>query len=358
MNLRVFINISLILFFSFSFGQSKKLKIYTDERIELLNVIQYLSDYPILNQSENLEYKKEIDHYFKDFKNHNAILLNRKVYKEFLGFDRAVNFILHYDLPKFDLNSEFDSKELENLNALKSKDSLSLIRNEFKDFYEKSNFKQFFENHSKFYKQINKSTKKELNKYNIISILEKHYGLQNNSYSIILAALLHNGGYEVDIQNQKGNNLIAVIGPNYDSINKMPIFDYKSILSEYVIHEFSHSFCNPLIDKYYYKLKECECLLIPIQDKIKAQGYKGWKTCLYEHLVRANEIVINEIVFGKETSDKLYNEMINDGWIYLEGIVPIIKDEYLKNRNKYKTQDEIMGLIINYLEIKKGKCIE
>ena len=171
MNLRTFITISLILVFSFSFGQTKKLKIYTDERIELLNVIQYLSDYPILNQSENLEYKKEIDLYFKDFKNHNAIVLNRKVYREFLGFDRAVNYILHYDLPKFDLNSEFDSKELKNLNALDSKDSINLIRNEFKDFYEKSNFKHFFENHSKFYKKINKSTKKELNKYNPLGVI-------------------------------------------------------------------------------------------------------------------------------------------------------------------------------------------
>ena len=358
MNLRTFITISLILVFSFSFGQTKKLKIYTDERIELLNVIQYLSDYPILNQSENLEYKKEIDLYFKDFKNHNAIVLNRKVYREFLGFDRAVNYILHYDLPKFDLNSEFDSKELKNLNALDSKDSINLIRNEFKDFYEKSNFKHFFENHSKFYKKINKSTKKELNKYNIISILESHYGIKNNSYSIILAALLHNGGYEVDIENEKGNNLIAIIGPSYDSINKIPFFDTQNILSEYVIHEFSHRFCNPFIDKYYYQLQESECLLIPIHDKIKSQGYKGWKTCLYEHLVRANEIVINEIVFGKEKSDKLYNEMINDGWIYLEGIVPIIKDEYLKNRNKYKTQDEIMELVINYLEKEKEKCVK
>ena len=50
--------------------------------------------------------------------------------------------------------------------------------------------------------------------------------------------------------------------------------------------------------------------------------------------------------------------MINDGWIYLEGIVPIIKDEYLKNGNKYKTQDEIMELVINYLEKEKEKCVK
>ena len=348
--------ILILLIFSSSYGQARKLKIYTDERIELLNVIQYLSDYPILNKSENLEYKKEIEVYFKDFKNHNAILLNKKVYRSFLGFDRAVNYILHYDLPDFKLNSEFNNDELENLNALESKDTLNLIRDEFKDFYEKSNFKKFFKNHSKFYKKVNKPTITELNKQNVISILEKHYGINNNSYSIILASLLHNGGYEVDIEKENKKNLYAIVGPNYDSINKLPVFDTQNILSEYVIHEFSHSFCNPLIDRNYDKLINSECLLIPIESKIKSQGYKGWKTCLYEHLVRANEIVLNEIVFGKQKSDKLYNEMINDGWIYLEGIIPIIKNEYLKNRNEYKTQDDIMPLIIKYLETEKKNC--
>ena len=356
MTLKTILKSFLILIFSFSYGQSKKLKIYTDERIELLNIIQYLSGYPVLNQSTNLEYKKEIEIYFKDFKNHNVVLLNNKVYRIFLGFDRAVNYILHYDLPNFNLISEFDKKELENLNAIQSRDSLIIIRNEFKDFYEKSNFNLFFKNHSKFYKKINKPTIKELNKQDVISILEDHYGEKNYSYSIILAPLLHDGGYEVDIKNELGKNLYAIIGPKYDSINKIPVFDTQNILSEYVIHEFSHSLCNPIIDKYFDKLKQSDCLLIPIEDKIKSQGYKGWKTCLYEHLVRANEIVINEIVFGKPKSDKLYNEMLSDGWIYLVGIVPIIKNEYLKNRKIFKTENEIMPLIIKYLETETKNC--
>ncbi len=356
MNIKTIFNAFLILMFSFSYGQSKKLKIYTDERIELLNVIQYLSDYPILNKSESLEYKKEIEIYFKDFKNHNAILLNKNVYRNFLGFDRAVNYILHYDLPNFNENSEFKKDELQNLNALESRDSLNLIRNEFKDFYEKSNFHLFFKNHSTFYNKINKSTIAELNKQNVISILEKHYGVKNNSYSIILAPLLHDGGYEVDIENANGKNLYAIIGPMYDKLNKIPVFDTQNILSEYVIHEFSHSFCNPIIDQYFDNLKQSECLLNPIESKIIAQGYKGWKTCLYEHLVRANEIVLNEIVFGKPKSDKLYNEMINDGWTYLAGMVPIIKDEYIKNRNVYKTENEVISLIITYLETEKKNC--
>lgn len=356
MSKKIICIIVIFQFFTVSYSQTEKLKIYTDERIELLNVIQYLSNYPILNQSENLGYKEDIDIYFKEFKNHNAVLLNRKVYREFLGFDRAVNYILHYNLPMFNLNSDFTKAELQDLNASISRDSLDIIKNEFKDFYEKSNFNKFYKKHLKFYKKINKPTIKVINKYKIISILENHYGVKNNSYSIILAALLHNGGYEVDIESENKKNLYAIIGPNYDSINKTPVFDTKNILSEYVIHEFSHSFCNPLIDNNFDEFKESECLLIPIESKIKSQGYKGWKTCLYEHLVRANEIIINEIVFGKEKSDKMYNEMIKDGWIYLEGIVPIIKNEYLKKRNLYKTQDEIIVFILEYLKSERTKC--
>lgn len=356
MSIKTIFNAFFILVFSFSYGQTKKLKIYTDERIELLNVIQYLSDYPVLNKSENLKYKNDIKNYFKDFKNHEAVILNKKVYNSFLGFDNAVIYMMHYDLPNFNLNSEFDEHELGNLKALQSRDSLHLIRNEFKDFYEKSNFHIFFKNHSAFYKKINKSTSEELSRLNIISILEKHYGVENNSYSIILAPLLHDGGYGVTLENANKKNLYAIIGPIYDKTNPIPVFDTQNILSEYVVHEFSHSFCNPMIDQYFAKLKESECLLKPIESKIKSQGYKGWKTCLYEHLVRANEIVLNEIVFGKAKSDKLYNEMINDGWIYLAGIVPIIKDEYLKNRKIYKTEIDIMPLIIKYLETENKNC--
>ena len=339
------------------FGQKKELKIYTDERIELLTVIQYLSDYPILNQSENLAYKKEIERYFKPYKNHNAILLNKAIYRKFLGFDRAVNYILHYDLPNFNLVSDFNKVELENLNATKSQDTLEIIRQEFKDFYKKSNFNKFFKSHSKFYKKINKPVIDELQKYEVINILENHYGQKNDSYSIILSALLHNGGYASDINKGNDKYLYAIIGPIYDSINKYPVFDTKTILSEYIIHEFSHSFCDSLIDKYDEELKVSECLLKPIEKSIKSQGYKGWKNCLQEHLVRANEIVLNEIVFGKEKSETLYKEFVEkDSWIYLKGIVPIIRNVYLTDRKKYETQDQIMKLIIEYLNNEKKNC--
>ena len=339
------------------FGQKKQLNIYTDERIELLNTIQYLSEYPILNQSDSLEYKEDIDRYFKKFKNHSAVLLNKNIYRKFLGFDRAVNFILHYSLPNFELITPFTQAELASLNATTSQDTLKLIVTDFKKFYDESKFNNFYKSKCKFYKSLRKPIIKELKQYDVVSKLENYYRIKNNSYNILISPMLHDGGYGVEIVEKGKHNYFAVIGPVYDSINKTPVFDTKAILSEYVLHEMSHNFCNPIIDFNWEELSKLECLFKPIESEMKKQAYKTWKTCLYEHLVRANEIVLNEMIFGKEKAEELRIDFVNNGkWIYIDDFINIIRNHYLKEQQKYKTQNEIMPLIIEKLKEQTKNC--
>jgi hypothetical protein len=333
------------------FGQKKKLNIYTDERIELLNTIQYLSGYPILNQSDSLQYREDIDKHFKEFKNHSAILLNKSIYRKFLGFDRAVNFILHYRLPNFELITPFTGNELVSLNATTTQDTLKLIVKEFKKFYNEARFNDFYKSRYRFYESINKPIIKELQQYNVVSILESYYRKKNNSYNMLISPMLHDGGYGAEVVEKGKHNYFAIIGPVYDSINKIPVFDTKAILSEYVLHEMSHSFCNSIINSNWEELTKLDCLFKPIEFDMKKQAYGNWKVCLYEHLVRANEIILNEIIFGQKKSDELRIEFINDGkWIYIDEFIKVIKEYYLKDKKKYKTQNEIMPLIIEKLK--------
>lgn len=340
-----------------SFGQNKKLNVYTDERIELLNTIQYLSDYPILNQSDSLQYREDIDEHFKEFKNHSAVLLNKNIYRKFLGFDRAVNFILHYRLPNFELITPFTEKELASLNATTSQDTLKLIVTEFKKFYDEAMFNNFYKSKYRFYKSLQKPIIKELQQHNIVSKFENHYRTKNNSYNILISPMLHDGGYGADIVEKGKHNYFAIIGPVYDSINKIPVFDTKTILSEYVIHEMSHNFCNPFIDSNWEELSKLDCLFKPIESEMKKQAYKTWKTCLYEHLVRANEVILNEIILGHKKADELRTDFINNGkWIYLDDFIAVIKDYYLKDIQKFKTQNDIMPLILEKLKDQTKNC--
>jgi hypothetical protein len=349
--MKLFILGLLLILTNSTFGQKKQFNIYTDERIELLNTIQYLSDYEILNPSNSLDYKVAINKYFKDFKNHSAVLLNKLISSNYFSFDNPVNFILHYKLPNFELITPFTSDELERLEASNSTDTLNLIVTEFRKFYKETNFNKFYKSNVSLFNKIKEPIISKLRKYDVIKILENHYQTKNQSYNILLSPLLHNGGYSVDINNKGTHSLYAVIGPSYSLTDKLPIFDAETILSKYTLHEMSHSFCNPIIDRNWKELSKLDYLYKPIETAMKEQAYPNWKICLYEHLVRANEIILNEIIFGKQKSDELKSEYINKKkWIYLDIFISVIKNNYLKDKQKYKSQSDVIPLIIGKLK--------
>ena len=354
--MKLFILGLLLILTNSTFGQKKQFNIYTDKRIELLNIIQYLSDYPILNQSDSLEYKKVIDKYFKNYKSHSAVILNKNISSTFFSFDRPINFILHYKLPELELITPFTDEELTSLNASNSRDTLNLIITEFKKFYNETKFNEFYKSNSNFYNKIKEPIITEFKKYNIVATLENHYRTKNQSYNILISPLLHDGGYAVNINEKGKHNLFAIIGPS-NTINKFPVFDTKTTLSIYTLHEMSHSFCNPIIDSNWNEFSKLDCLYKPIEAAMKEQGYPTWKTCLYEHLVRANEIILNEIIFGKQSADEVKLNYVKDKkWIYIDDFISVIKNSYLTDKQKYKSQNDVMPLIINKLEEQKKNC--
>jgi hypothetical protein len=99
------------------------------------------------------------------------------------------------------------------------------------------------------------------------------------------------------------------------------------------------------------------CLLVPILSSQKSQGYGEWKTCLYEHLTRANEIVLSGIIYGDSAGEERYrNNAVNEKFIYLEGLVPLIRNKYLKDRKRYGTLKDLMPEIVLYFDSQKRSC--
>jgi len=185
--------------------------------------------------------------------------------------------------------------------------------------------------------------------------MEEYYGEEQQSYNIILTPLLHDGGFATRTYTNKKANLFAIIGPSQNSM-ETPYFDPDKLLQNYVIHEFSHSFTNPLIDEFYYELEKDSCLLDPIKEAMNKQAYSKWKSCLYEHLVRANEIMLTEQILGSEIANELYKDNYkNRSFIYLKGLIPLLK-KYKSNRTVYKNLKSIMPEVVNYFHAETKKC--
>lgn len=352
--MRIYFIIILVFIFTLSAGARSKVNVIVDERMELLTIIQYLSGYPILTQAE-LKYKKEIEEYFRDFRDHPAVALNRKVYERMFGFDAAPAYLYHFSLPAFRQIADFTENDLRTYRFDTNKDTLALLIEGFKDFYRQTDFHKFYTAHNKFYDSLTAPVIKKIEESRIIDIMEQHYGAEGKEYNVVLTPLLHDGGYGPQIKKGNGQILYAIIGPKGES-KDYPEFDIKILLSEYVVHEFSHSFCNPLIAKNLAELQKDDCLFKPIKSGMEEQGYGNWEACLYEHFTRGNEILITEKLLGRQKAADLMDAMIrHDKWLYLHGLVDVMR-RYQADRKKYKTLEDIMPEVIRYFHEQAAQC--
>ena len=116
----------------------------------------------------------------------------------------------------------------------------------------------------------------------------------------------------------------------------IPDFDY---LIENLFHEISHSYINPLIDKYFERFDN----IGNITNSTLNNSYQREKTIICEYLVRTNATILA----SKYTNNLNATEWIKEhGFPYLQEII----DYTLNNRLEYKTYEEfLVNSLIPYI---------
>jgi hypothetical protein len=111
-------------------------------------------------------------------------------------------------------------------------------------------------------------------------------------------------------------------------------FDDQKHLLELSTHEFGHSFVNPVIDQLPKEMiPNTEKLFEPIKERMANQGYTSWKACVYEHFVRAGEIMISHNRGNKADTQRLRKHYQADRqFIYLPQILKELTN-YNKSQN-------------------------
>ena len=140
------------------------------------------------------------------------------------------------------------------------------------DVYKQSNFLPCFVSHKSFSDSIISPTLAEAQRGDYLRTIEKHYGQKRYAYKIILSPLHGSFGFSSMTHTKQGDTYYATVGPSYES-GEFPELYKETLFQDLVIHEFRHSFCNPLIDKFYSRLEKASALLKPI---LKFQDEKGY----------------------------------------------------------------------------------
>ena len=346
----------LLLFISLHSTAQKKIEVKTNKNVEFMSMLGWLiiigEKYESGQEYINWDIQKfQIDTYkrFKKFANSKNIQTLKKAYEN-EGFDSYI--YLFYQLENFPnckLKNEIDSKYYLYLNdsmtISEAKENTIIIINDLNELYIETEFEKFWKEKKNLYKNAINEVKVNLPNKNFISEMERFYNNKKYTGYFLIPSLLFPCGWGLgpNINNNIYNFFGSFNGQNKE--DNSTGFNDKTELLELSIHEYGHSFVNPIVDSINQDLiKSKDYLFEPIKKDMKSQGYSNWKACVYEHFVRAGEIIIAENLEDYKTSERLKKDYIeNRKFIYL----PLILEQYkiynkMENKNFKETVEQII----------------
>lgn len=323
------------------------LNISIDKRMEMLSVIQYLAESKLVSDKKT-SYADNIKKYFDPFRQHKIVSLYKEMEQQGFNADAPVYLMLFLN-SKFEVVRKFD-KYL--ISRAKDEKKLNEFIRELQEFNAVTNFDKFFSNNYKLLKQsIDLLVDRDLKYFNEINTIEKFYGYKQNSYNVILVALSIAGyGPNMDAGNGK-LDVYNIVGFNH-STNGIPVFGDEQTFKYMVWHEFSHSFVNPLVDKYYIEFEKYISLEKPILSIMGNMAYGKWNTIMCEHIVRAITTAFTFEKYGKEKAGIALKNERDKGFIYIDSLYSKILDYSInKNGRDFKQLfPELIGVIKGYFE--------
>lgn len=207
-------------------------------------------------------------------------------------------------------------------------------------FYKDVNFDKFLSDNTYVYQKAAAEVRQNLPDASFIPALETYYGATKHSYNIILNPFFKTDwgmGWETtspggaDIYNISAPLSKATLGEDGRIVS--PGFDNPTEIRRLSVHEFGHSFVNPLANQTDYKpqIERFNNLYEPIEGESQ---YRDWHTQFCEYVVRAGEVRIalamNDSAAAKAT------EIRNAKWRYLSHFTRQLA-RYEQNRARYPT---------------------
>jgi hypothetical protein len=324
------------------------LEVKMDPRVELMSLIFHLAGNPEYNQVHVPSYQKAVWDYFGKFKDHAVVRMARKLRKtRGVSFDAVVNMAIHVTDP-YTLREKvpFAPRPHDLDNRWKIIEAREFLY-EARDFVQQTRFKLFINKFKKLYDTM-VSRLQKIVQNGRLDWFDTFYGQRPHASFTVVPGLLNNGhSYGIRVKLTEGNEeLYCILGVWMRDNDGFPFFN-SSILPT-VVHEFCHSYANPMVDKFESQLKTAAQTIYPyVAQAMKQQHYLDWKIMLTESLVRACTIRYVLAVNGQEAAKKLISQEINNKFLWIEKL-SLLLGEYETQREKYPTLDSFFPRIIAF----------
>jgi hypothetical protein len=327
------------------------LRIAIDPRVELMSIIFRLAGNNEYNQRAVIPYVENIRKHFDRFQNHPAITIGKELQ---LGFHGPM-FLAIYLTPPVELkervpldtpgiiDERFDSWM--SANDKKVRAFLGEVRRFVKD----TDFMAFFNNNQRLYDVILARAKEFVRSEVHLEWFKSYFGNKQEG-KFILALAPNNGGpsYGPTYRDPDGNvEYYCILGLPLLDENQLPVFGDRELRDlEVIIHEFCHSFVNPLVDSHLSEMKALGEKVFPmVEPAMRGQAYANWETMMKETFVRACVLRYIHSYKGGEAASKMMEIQLARRFILVEKLYDLL-GEYEKQKERYSSLDSFFPKLI------------
>jgi hypothetical protein len=268
------------------------LRVQVDPRVELLSLIFRLAGNPVYSQGKIPAYNADVDKHFNQFRDHAAVQLAGQLRRSRgVSFDACMSMAVHLDNAR-DLNLLVPLDPWpEGLDKRWTARDARRLLDATRRFVKDSDFAEFLELHRSRYETTVTRIQTLMDKEAHLEWFQEFFG-EHPQATFTLAPGMLNGGscYGARCCQPGGkDHLYCILGVWQTDAQGLPQFTPEMIGT--VVHEFAHSFANPVIHRHEAELRAAgEALYKPVASKMRSQAYGNGQTLLCESLVRACEV--------------------------------------------------------------------
>ncbi len=330
-----------------------QIKVEVSEAIELMSILARTAGNGEYNMDMAGQYTRDTETWFSPYKQHAAVACFQELKdKHSISYDAVASMAIHLAVDggkvKFLGETADLDKRWTNVNIDDFIDKLN-------KFYKDTRFHEFFEQHRSFYNEGIKSYETEVMSNFHQDWYARFYGTESTERFHVIIGFTNGGQNYGSSRHVSGQprEVFAICGYALSPTTGSPFWDAATL-----IHEFNHSFVNPLLDVDANAAlieKVGQKLYMLSQPEMERQAYNDWRIVVNESIVRAAVFIYikDYNLVNRGTGDFLFQEVWRKGFRWTPELVACLRN-YTANRGQYKTLADYYPEIARQL----GKYVE
>ena len=320
----------IILAVSFCFSllgiQAQELPVDFNEGVDLMAMVWRLTGDRTYNYNTVSDYCQAADEYFAPYKEHPVVAKAIECMETTgIGYDAVASYGLHLVISadgKLSYNQQFADNgdtSFDRWSNQQKEEFLPILE----DFYHESNFHQWYVSTEAVRNEAITAFDEVANELDM-QWFDKFFGPKpgNSQFRVVLSILCGVCNYGCSAKMKDGSEQLSPVISCCSADKEGNLFYYMDAVLPIVVHEFCHSYCNPLNAEYWDGMKDKAAEVFEINsEKLSAMAYPDAKIMMDETFVRSSVIRYQMSHGMNHLKDKLLIEPTKLGFLLASDMV-------------------------------------